>query len=233
MRLICATLVIAMLADANGVPDASPGRQRLPSSERRAAIVRAAVELFAQRGFRGTTTRELASAVGVSEPVLYQHFATKRDLYTAIIDHMIAQVSDDFLESSRQFDESCDDEAFFQWLGEVVLAWHLDQPTNLRLLYFSALEGHELADLWHERATRQFHDFVLQYITRRRREGAIRAADPFTATIAFTYAVAHFGMISSLFRSPVPHLSRQEVVRQFVDIFLNGIRVHSTGEQSA
>jgi AcrR family transcriptional regulator len=219
-----------MLADANGVPEGSSGRQRLPSSERRAAIVRAAVELFAQRGFRGTTTRELASAVGVSEPVLYQHFATKRDLYNAIIDHMVAQVSDDFLESKRQFDDSCDDEAFFQWLGEIILAWHLDQPTNLRLLYFSALEGHELADLWHERATSQFHDFVRQYIARRGGEGAFRGSDPFTATIAFSYAVAHFGMVSSLFHCPVPHLSRQEVVRNFVDIFLNGIRVHSTGE---
>lgn len=222
-----------MLADANAVPDALPGRQRLSSSERRAAIVSAAVELFAQRGFRGTTTRELASAVGVSEPVLYQHFATKRDLYNAIIDHMIEQVSDDFVASSQQFDQSSDDEAFFQWLGEMILAWHLDRPTNLRLLYFSALEGHELADLWHERATTQLHQFVDTYIGRRSSEGAFRSSDPLTAARAFVYTVAHFGMISSLFHCPTPHLSRQEIVRQFVDIFLNGIRVHSIGEQSA
>src|SRR5437764_12689967 len=59
---------------------------RMKSEERRAGIIAAAVRLFAEKGFRGTTTRELASAIGVTEPVLYQHFGTKRDLYAAIIE---------------------------------------------------------------------------------------------------------------------------------------------------
>ncbi|MFM9597624.1 TetR/AcrR family transcriptional regulator, partial [Streptomyces scabiei] len=58
---------------------------RLSRAERRAAIIEAAIELFSEKGFRGTTTRELAQAVGVSEPVLYQHFATKKELYIAIL----------------------------------------------------------------------------------------------------------------------------------------------------
>ena len=58
----------------------------MTATERRAAIIQAAMKLFSERGFRGTTTREIASAVGVSEPVLYQHFPSKGDLYTAIIE---------------------------------------------------------------------------------------------------------------------------------------------------
>ena len=61
-------------------------RERLSGAQRRAAILDAAIELFASRGFRGVTTREIAAAVGVTEPVLYQHFPSKRDLYTAIIE---------------------------------------------------------------------------------------------------------------------------------------------------
>ena len=49
---------------------------RMRSVERRAAIVRSASRLFAEKGFSGATTRELASALAVSEPVLYQHFRT-------------------------------------------------------------------------------------------------------------------------------------------------------------
>ena len=60
-------------------------KPRMSSEERRAAIIHAACRLFAEKGFRGTTTRELAAAVGVTEPVLYEHFRTKRDLYSAII----------------------------------------------------------------------------------------------------------------------------------------------------
>ena len=55
-------------------------KPRLTSEERRASIVEAACKLFADKGFRGTTTRELAAAVGVSEPILYEHFKTTRDL---------------------------------------------------------------------------------------------------------------------------------------------------------
>lgn len=52
--------------------------------ERKAAIVRAALPLFAQKGFARTTTRDLARAAGVSEPLLYRHFPSKEALYLAI-----------------------------------------------------------------------------------------------------------------------------------------------------
>ncbi len=51
-------------------------RERLTGPQRRVAILNAAIDLFASRGFQGTTTREIAAAVGVTEPVLYQHFET-------------------------------------------------------------------------------------------------------------------------------------------------------------
>ena len=63
---------------------------RLTGQERRAAIIDAAINCFAQNGFRGVTTRELAQSAGVSEPVLYDHFPSKRDLYNAIIEKIAA-----------------------------------------------------------------------------------------------------------------------------------------------
>ncbi len=58
---------------------------RLDSDERRAAIVRAAVPLFARKGFAGTTTRELAEAAGISEALLFRHFPSKQLLYREIL----------------------------------------------------------------------------------------------------------------------------------------------------
>src|SRR3954451_8177501 len=57
---------------------------RLDRDERRKAIVRAAVPLFARRGFAGTTTRELAEAAGISEALLFKHFPSKQWLYREI-----------------------------------------------------------------------------------------------------------------------------------------------------
>ncbi len=58
---------------------------RLDSDERRKAIVRAAVPLFARKGFAGTTTRELAEAAGISESLLFRHFPSKQLLYREIL----------------------------------------------------------------------------------------------------------------------------------------------------
>lgn len=57
---------------------------RLTSEERREAIVGAVRKVFAEKGFHGTTTRELAEAAGVSEALLFKHFPSKEALYTAM-----------------------------------------------------------------------------------------------------------------------------------------------------
>jgi AcrR family transcriptional regulator len=59
---------------------------RLSSEERRQAIVDAVKGVFAEKGFDGTTTRELANAAGVSEALLYKHFPSKESLYAAMLD---------------------------------------------------------------------------------------------------------------------------------------------------
>src|ERR1700756_2932370 len=57
---------------------------RLTSEERRAAIIKAVRRVFADKGFDGTTTRELAEAAGVSEALLFKHFPNKEALYSAM-----------------------------------------------------------------------------------------------------------------------------------------------------
>jgi AcrR family transcriptional regulator len=59
---------------------------RLPAAERRQALVEAALRVFSAGSYSGTTTSDIAREAGVSEPILYRHFASKRDLYLACID---------------------------------------------------------------------------------------------------------------------------------------------------
>ena len=63
-------------------------RFRMPAAERRAAIVDAALQVFGERSYGRATTAEIARAAGVSEPILYRHFASKRDLYIACLEAM-------------------------------------------------------------------------------------------------------------------------------------------------
>ena len=59
---------------------------RLTAEARREAIVEAVRDVFAEKGFDGTTTRELAKAAGVSEALLYKHFPSKEVLYAAMLE---------------------------------------------------------------------------------------------------------------------------------------------------
>jgi AcrR family transcriptional regulator len=61
-------------------------QRRLPVAERRALIIEAAGRLFGERGFEGTRLDEIAAAAGVTKPIVYRHFDSKRDLYLALLD---------------------------------------------------------------------------------------------------------------------------------------------------
>jgi AcrR family transcriptional regulator len=61
-------------------------QRRLPAEERRRAILKAALRVFSSGSYAGATTAEIAREAGVSEPVLYRHFASKRDLWTECLD---------------------------------------------------------------------------------------------------------------------------------------------------
>jgi AcrR family transcriptional regulator len=60
-------------------------RRRLPVAERRELITEAAGRLFGERGYEGTRLDDVAAAAGVTKPVLYRHFDSKRGLYLALL----------------------------------------------------------------------------------------------------------------------------------------------------
>ena len=59
---------------------------RLPAEQRKAAVLDCACGIFSTGSYRGTTTAQVARLAGVTEPVLYRHFASKRDLYLAVLE---------------------------------------------------------------------------------------------------------------------------------------------------
>ncbi|HET9444289.1 MAG TPA: TetR/AcrR family transcriptional regulator [Acidimicrobiales bacterium] len=65
---------------------------RLPAPRRRRQLLDVAIECFAARGFHGTSMDDVALAAGVTKPVLYQHFGSKRDLYLQILEDVGSQL---------------------------------------------------------------------------------------------------------------------------------------------
>jgi AcrR family transcriptional regulator len=61
-------------------------RTRLPAEERRALIAAAAAARFAELGYEATTLEEIAADVGVTKPILYRHYGSKKELYLALLE---------------------------------------------------------------------------------------------------------------------------------------------------
>ncbi|HVS28443.1 MAG TPA: helix-turn-helix domain-containing protein, partial [Solirubrobacteraceae bacterium] len=76
----------------------TPGTRRLPKAERRATLVVAASELFAQRGYDHASLDELAARVGVTKPIVYRHFPSKKSLYLELLaahrDELLSTLAD-------------------------------------------------------------------------------------------------------------------------------------------
>jgi len=91
---------------------------RMTAEDRKLQILRVAVSLFSQKGFGGTTTKEIAHAAGISEAMVFRHFATKQELYTAILDHKAC--SGDSMNPEEMVAEALkqkDDRAVFEQLA--------------------------------------------------------------------------------------------------------------------
>jgi AcrR family transcriptional regulator len=195
---------------------------RMTSEERRAVIVEAAVRLFSERGFRGTTTRALAEAVGVTEPVLYEHFKSKRELYAAIVEAKSREGMARAEAWLQPLADAKDDRAVFIGVGRVILESFSEDRAYVRLLLSAALEDPELGAIFYERQ-REGREKLAGYIAERIRDGAFRPVDPAIAALAFIGMLYYHGLVGLLYCDDFIKVSPEEAVEQMVGLFLRGI----------
>ena len=198
-------------------------RKKFTAAERRSQIVAAAMNLFSARGFRGVTTKDLAKACGVSEPVLYEHFADKNELYCAILEEASMDAKDIDLKIDEAFTGKLRPSEFFQALAEVILRFLEKHPNYSRLILFSALEGHSLAEIHFEHRMKPFYGMLIRRIRSDIAAGALRPCDPAVAARAFLGMVNQYFLYDIHFGFAVAKTSRKKVIEGLVDIFLNGV----------
>src|ERR1700712_2088684 len=97
----------------------------MTGEDRRRQLIETAIELFSKRGFAGTTTKEIATAAGVTEAMVFRHFATKQDFYKAILDFKCGGAdSIDWMAETRAFMDANDDEGLFRFLITAILRFY-------------------------------------------------------------------------------------------------------------
>jgi TetR/AcrR family transcriptional regulator len=147
---------------------------RLPAQERKAAVLDCACGIFSAGSYRGTTTADIAREAGVTEPVLYRHFDSKRDLYLAVLDESWRRLRD--LWEKAVADEP--DPRF--WVGAMGRAYlsSKDRKVLCAELWMQALiEASDEPEIrrFLRRQMREVHAFVSAVIRRSQEAGGVVA----------------------------------------------------------
>jgi AcrR family transcriptional regulator len=116
-------------------------RKRLTGEERRAAILEAALAVFAQRGYHGSSIDDIAREGGVSKALIYEHFASKADLYAELLEDQAGQLFSALAEAISEAGRSAPArlavgfDAFYGFVEENRVAWRMlfrGRPTPRR-----------------------------------------------------------------------------------------------------
>jgi len=205
-------------------PPRERGVRRLSGPERREEIVRAAMDLFARKGFNGTTTRDLALAAGVSEALIFKFFPHKDTLYTAIVEAKLRQVSQASDERFFTHREGESDRDLFTRIATTYI-FNLEKDDSfMRILFFSTLEGHRLTEMYIQKRISEVIRELAETIRSGTRQGRFRKTDPVIAARIFIGMIYDYLILKKIFKVRRPPLhGRKQTVEAIVDVFLGGI----------
>ena len=145
--------------------------KRLTADARRQAVLDTACRVFSRSSYRGATTAEIAREAGISEPILYRHFGSKRDLYLACLD-----------EAWRSFRATCEDAIAAdpaKCLGAIADAY-MAKGKKIRVidLWIQALNeasGDKVIAAAVRKQIRDVHDFFADVIRDGQHRGVVHA----------------------------------------------------------
>lgn len=203
------------------------GTGRMAGDERRQQLLQVAMRLFSEKGFSGTTTKEIAQSAGVSEATVFKHFSNKDELYSAILDQKACDR--DFANPFEKIADHIaakDDFGVFYTMALNALDKHDQDEDFLRLMMHSALEGHDLARIFFENFVFEVYEFLGSYISQRQADGAFREVEPRVVVRSFIGMFVHHSLNNILWdrERKILKITNEEAAREFATIILQGIK---------
>jgi TetR/AcrR family transcriptional regulator len=205
----------------------------MPASERQNQLLEVAMSAFSRRGFKGTTTKEIAAAAGVTEAVIFQHFPSKEALYSAVLDlHLDAGDEAKWIEEIEKLMEDNEDEAVFRSFASRILRSYRLDPELERVILFAALEGHEQGMARLQKQFAPIFERFMGYVARRQREGGLIDCNPHAIMVGLGGAAHQYGLITQIFRAPAANVPDEEMAQLFTRILLHGVQANPSRQDA-
>jgi TetR/AcrR family fatty acid metabolism transcriptional regulator len=201
--------------------DSKRRRRRLTKKQREAQILDAATRVFATKGFRAATTKEIAAEAGVAEGTIYNYFSSKYDLLIAMSQRLA-------MESLQQLDQLPPQEDVRAFVTAVVrdrfdlLAKNMDL---IRALMPEVLVDDELRQAYVEQVLSPALSYLGELIEDRTKAGVFRQVNSGIVGRAMIGAVMSFGYLWLRQPSALATSLTEDLVSEVVKLFLDGLRV--------
>lgn len=196
---------------------------RYSAADRREQILEIATGLFAQQGFQGTTTREIAEGSGVTEALIFRHFASKEELYWAVVERKI-NLARPAKRMRERLQVSGTDMEILSGVAEEILERRAKDQTLSRLLLYTALENHRLSHRFFKTYIAELYEVLSDFIKQRIAEGRFRPMDPVLAARGFLGMVVYHSWVQELFGGKrYQHFSVQDVSKTLAEVWLQGM----------
>jgi|JI10StandDraft_1071094.scaffolds.fasta_scaffold25637_3 AcrR family transcriptional regulator len=157
----------------------SQAPKRLCSADRRERLIAVASQLFSARGFSATTTREIANAAGVTEAIIFRHFACKAALYEAILEVKAREAGTErWVNELRDAADSGDDLEVLHRLLALIMEHSQQDPQFLRLMLHAALDHKEMMREFRSRHLAPLYQELVKFVKRGQRAKRFRQDNP-------------------------------------------------------
>jgi AcrR family transcriptional regulator len=186
-------------------------------------LMEAAAQLFARRGFKATTTREIAQLANLNEVTLFRYFPSKSDLFLAALESHLnrLKLGRDLQASLAEGD---DPETVLPKIVMFVLNVLVTQPELRQLLHVAGFEVPESDKMIQDHLGPIF-DLLVAYFKSSAERQTIRDVDPTLATLGLVgIVVAHQSFRMLFARNRLSDLDPEQVIAAYVDLYLHGLR---------
>jgi TetR/AcrR family transcriptional regulator len=201
-------------------PKAKPAVKTRIQSENQNLILKAALDMFAAHGFRGTTVDQIAAKCGLSKPNLLYYFRRKEDIYLAVLEHTLTE----WLGPLRTLDPNNDPISELSHYIAAKLEMSFANPTASRLFANEILHGAPHVGKFLRGPLRELVEAKALVIRQWVDQGKINAIDPYHFIFAIWAVTQHYAdfaaQVEALMGSPT---NLEDTKVAILDILLRGL----------
>ena len=195
--------------------------RRMTGAQRREHLIKAATCIFSQKGFSGSTTKEIAAKAKVNEALIFRHFGDKDCLFKAVIAAKFTRIKESDLSiQMKDAAEKRNDEAVFFLAARLVLERYRSEQDVLRILIYGILEHRTYIVERFEQELSPLKTFLIGYIEERAADKVFFADNPELAVFGFIGMVTHHATLGELLGEDRQPAANDEALRFYTKTIL-------------